>query len=159
MDPITIFVAIKLFTLLAVTVLAITQAKRIAEWFQQHRPLEEFGRMGSEQELAERVRNKEFKTVQGVFDGAKEPNRIVKAFYNTKSENIAFHPVRAMETMSRPTSTMSKEMGSSFILKGYSNRSKLRSLSPLQQFLERLRLRRERSATGLIQTRSPRDRL
>jgi hypothetical protein len=86
MDPVTIFLAVKLFALLTAVTFAIITMKHIAEWFQQRGHLRNSDVWALT--VAERVRNKQFTTVPGVFDGVKEPNRIVQAFYDTKSGKV-----------------------------------------------------------------------
>jgi hypothetical protein len=87
MDPVTIAAAIAFFGSLVVVVLAIT-VKRIFQWFRAK------GRIKTESgnaiafTLADRINNKQYAEVHGVFDGRPENTRIVQGFFDVERGEI-----------------------------------------------------------------------
>lgn len=99
MDPFTIAVAITFFGGLAVALIAIT-AKRIIQWFQAR------GRIKAENSqviaftLADRINNKRYVEVPGVFTNRPEKTRIVQGFYDKQRDRII--DARALASSSAP---------------------------------------------------------
>jgi hypothetical protein len=99
MDPFTLSLAITFFGGLALAIIAIT-VKRIYQWFQARGKIKAENSRVLAFTLAERINNKKYVEVQGVFSGRSEPTRIVQGFYDTENERII--DARALASSSRP---------------------------------------------------------
>ncbi|WP_157430439.1 hypothetical protein [Actinomadura macra] len=103
MDPFTIAAAIAFFGGLGVVVLAIT-AERITQWFRAR------GRIKAESSeviaftLAERIANRQYVEVSGIFDQRPEKTRIVQGFYDPEADEIV--DARAMASNRKPDRTI-----------------------------------------------------
>lgn len=87
MDPFTIAAAIAFFGPLVVAVIAIT-IRRIWNWFQNRGQIKTSNANAIAFTLAERIENKQYTEVTGVFGPTPKRNQIVQGFYDTESGRL-----------------------------------------------------------------------
>jgi hypothetical protein len=102
-DPFTIAAAITFFGGLAVALIVIT-IKRIVQWFQARGKIKAENTRRIAFTLAERINNKQYVEVAGVFDKNHESTRIVQGFYDPDTDEIV--DARALASNSRPEQTV-----------------------------------------------------
>lgn len=99
MDPFTIAVAISLIGGIAVAIMAIT-LKRIFQWFRARGQIKTENNQVIAFTLAERINNKQYVEVQGVFDNKPHNTRIIQGFYDRSADRIV--EARALATSDAP---------------------------------------------------------
>jgi hypothetical protein len=82
MDPFTIAAAIAFFGSIAIAIIAIT-IRRIVTWFQNRGQIKASNANAIAFTLAERLENKQYTEVTGVFGATPRRNQIVQGFYDT----------------------------------------------------------------------------
>jgi hypothetical protein len=99
MDPFTISLAIAFFGAIAVAVVVITVMK-IWQWFRSRGRIKEANNRVIAFTLAERIKEKKYVEVPGVFDNKPTNTRIVQGFYDPDEDRII--DARAMASSSPP---------------------------------------------------------
>jgi hypothetical protein len=98
-DPFTIAVAITFFGGIAVALIVIT-IKRIVQWFKARGQIKAENARRIAFTLAERISNKQYVEVPGVFDNNHESTRMIQGFYDPDTDEIV--DARALVSNSRP---------------------------------------------------------
>ncbi len=88
MDPITLGLLIAAAVTAIVTIVTLTVA-RIAEWFRAKKSISTDQKDSIGILIAERIRDKQFVQIPGVFSKATEDVRVVQAIYNTSTGEVA----------------------------------------------------------------------
>lgn len=99
MDPLTISMAIVFFGVIAIAIIIIT-VMRIWNWFRSRGKIKEENSRVIAFTLAERINDKRYAEVPGVFGNGPANTRIVQGFYDPDAERIV--DARAMASSSAP---------------------------------------------------------
>jgi hypothetical protein len=99
MDPITISAAIVFFGAVAVAILVIT-VQKMWQWFRSRGAIKESSNSVIAFSLAERINNKRYAEVPGVFDKRPTNTRIVQGFYDPDTDRVL--DARALASSSPP---------------------------------------------------------
>ena len=99
MDPFTLALAITFFGGIALFIIAVT-VKKLREWFQAREQIKVRNSQAIAFTLAERIKNKQYVEVPGVFTGRAENTRIVQGFYDVAKDKII--DARALASPSSP---------------------------------------------------------
>jgi hypothetical protein len=99
LDPFTIALAISFFGAIAIAAVVIT-IKRIVGWFRSRGQIKEQNAGILAFTLAERIENKQYAEVTGVFGGSPKKTQIVQGFYDPRSSRLV--DARAMASSERP---------------------------------------------------------
>ena len=103
MDPFTIAAAITFFGGIAIALIVIT-VKRIVQWFKARGQIKAENTKRIAFTLAERINNKQYVEVAGVFDNNHQSTRMVQGFYDPDTDEIV--DARALASNSRPDQTV-----------------------------------------------------
>jgi hypothetical protein len=99
MDPFTIAAAIAFFGTIVVAIITIT-IKRVFQWFQARGRIKAENSQAIAFTLADRINNKQYVEVSGVFNHRPERTRIVQGFYDMQRNRII--DARALASSSMP---------------------------------------------------------
>lgn len=99
MDPFTIAAAIAFFGSIAVAIITIT-VKRVFQWFQARGRIKAENSQAIAFTLADRINNKQYVEVSGVFNNRPEKTRIIQGFYDKQLNTII--DARALASSSMP---------------------------------------------------------
>lgn len=87
MDPFTIAAAIAFFGSIAIAAIAIT-IRRIVSWFRDRGKIKASNANAIAFTLAERLENKQYTEVPGVFSAAPKRNQIVQGFFDMNTNRL-----------------------------------------------------------------------
>jgi len=99
MDPVTIAAAIAFFGTIVVALITIT-VKRVFQWFQARGRIKAENSQAIAFTLADRINNKQYVEVSGVFNNRPEKTRIVQGFYDLERNTVI--DARALASSSVP---------------------------------------------------------
>jgi hypothetical protein len=99
MDPVTIAAAIAFFGTIVVALITIT-VKRVFQWFQARGRIRAENSQAIAFTLADRINNKQYVEVSGVFNNRPEKTRIVQGFYDLERNTVI--DARALASSSVP---------------------------------------------------------
>lgn len=100
MDPFTVAAAISFLGTVVTAVVVITLVK-IIDWFRSRGKIKAENKDAIAFTLAERINNKKYVEVGGVFDGRPTNTRIVQGFYDQARDQVL--DVRALSSNRAPT--------------------------------------------------------
>jgi hypothetical protein len=87
LDPFTLAAAITFFGTIAIAAIAIT-IRRIVSWFRNREQIKAGNAGAIAFTLADRLENKRYTEVTGVFGGTPKRNQIVQGFYDTRTGRL-----------------------------------------------------------------------
>lgn len=87
MDPFTLAAAFAFFGTIAIAAIAIT-IRRIVSWFRSRGQIKASNADAIAFSLADRLENKKYTEVTGVFSGTPKRNQVVQGFYDTRTGRL-----------------------------------------------------------------------
>jgi hypothetical protein len=88
MDPVTILLALASFGSVLVVAIVVITFKRIAEWFRSRGKVKESNRNIIAFALADRINNKQFVEIGGVFTKSNASTRLIQGFYDQGTNTL-----------------------------------------------------------------------
>ncbi len=87
-DPFTLAIAIKAVAAFIVAAVIVLSLANIVEWFQSRSKIKVDNRDAIAFTLAERLNNKQYGLVTGIFDGTPRNSQLVQGFYDVRANKI-----------------------------------------------------------------------
>jgi len=115
MDPFTIAAAIAFFGTLAVAAIAVT-IRRIVTWFRDRGKIKASNANAIAFTLADRLENKQYTEVTGVFGGVPKRNQVVQGFYDTNTGRLIEARAIASSEAAEPEVVEQHEAGQGLVI-------------------------------------------